>query len=844
MEVSPTPVPSLPLANPASKSVDETLQYFERELGDVKEFRKSFGPKLKRLTDHQIEFASKLAEWSVQGARPADLGQEIRAIESMVALANQAKTDVKTREEKFRTLLELAKETRGLLTGPSYQGRRGKVLAASLSEKMGPIESELRDYHGEMLRQIETLDRFYKNFDKWKALISSQMKGALGRGLFRWAVHPFFMQPVEQFKDFIKELKSKVIENSPYQRMLQFIHDEKPRLITGLLAIILLTILTARLGTFCQNGLQALNLGQNSSSVSFFLTMLRYRYGLFFGLGLFFLNLGWGKVVPYYPTLFSAILNYLGVGAFFFFCWRALQSVFQEFNLESSHGPGQFLKKGPWVLLIYTFLVMMGQAFKLAHSVYFFFLVIGLWLTVQYYLAHILRFPAFQEWSMHRGQGIKKFAGRFIIFFWPLTAAPLIGVHLILLFEVAGLANLSNSLLLAFHLSAIKISLLILAISLAHVPLSVWDHFRQLALQKNPKDSENKVVHDTENREMSADALSVYQVPHNFKQMAQRTLVENLQGNEIGAFLDHLHLGLRSVLFFGLIYILLESGLKQFYFFTSPLELKLLSHGEMQINVKTLLAIFFWYFFVRGAYLIIIFLIDRSTAKIESFDQRLLPNLATVIKYFSIALFIGIALNVIGLNVKNIILITSALGVGIGFGLQNIVNNFISGIILLFERPVRVGDIIEMDGREMVVRKIGIRSIQAENYDNAILIIPNSDILSSRVINWSLNDNLIAFRAEVRVAYGSDLAKVEKIFLAVAEKNPRILNHPKPLAWCRNLSDSGVDFIIKCWTNDPDRKGLLRGELLKDIDIALRKEHIVIPFPQTDVHIRQEIRPS
>jgi small-conductance mechanosensitive channel len=199
------------------------------------------------------------------------------------------------------------------------------------------------------------------------------------------------------------------------------------------------------------------------------------------------------------------------------------------------------------------------------------------------------------------------------------------------------------------------------------------------------------------------------------------------------------------------------------------------------------------------------------------------------------------ALSVAGFNFANIAIIAGALSVGIGFGLQNIVNNFVSGLILLFERPIRKGDWVQVGTTEGYVKEINIRSTRILTFDRSDVIVPNSELISNQVTNFMLGD--IRGRAIVRVgvAYGSDTDKVRYILTQVAEENELVVKDgtsPKPMVLFRGFGDSSLDFELRVHLYDVDRRLSTISNLNFAIDKAFRDEGIEIPFPQRDVHMK------
>lgn len=211
-------------------------------------------------------------------------------------------------------------------------------------------------------------------------------------------------------------------------------------------------------------------------------------------------------------------------------------------------------------------------------------------------------------------------------------------------------------------------------------------------------------------------------------------------------------------------------------------------------------------------------------------------SVTTLLEYAIWAFGIVLAFHTLGVSGASLTVIFGALGIGLGFGLQNIFNNFISGLILLFERPVQVGDILELDGTWGEVRKINVRSTIVQTYDNASLIIPNSEIISKQVTNWSFKDPKVRRKIIVGVAYGSDVELVRKILQETADASPRVYKRPKPDVLFKDFGDSALIFTLRFWAHI-DIFLSVETELRFEIDRAFRENGVQIPFPQRDLHI-------
>jgi small-conductance mechanosensitive channel len=251
-------------------------------------------------------------------------------------------------------------------------------------------------------------------------------------------------------------------------------------------------------------------------------------------------------------------------------------------------------------------------------------------------------------------------------------------------------------------------------------------------------------------------------------------------------------------------------------------------------------------------FLILVFLLFYLTAKIKKWVvYKLLANsktelgvriaVGTILRYIVLVIGFIIVLQTIGLDLSAVTVLAGALGVGIGFGLQNITNNFVSGIIILFERPIKVGDRIEVGNVSGDVISISMRSTTIVTNDNISIIVPNSDFISSKVINWSHNDRNIRFNVSVGVSYNEDPEMIKKILLEVADENGGILRHPEPDVLFEEYADSALVFNLRVWTgeyiNKPD---VLKSQIYYATFKKFKEHNIEIPFPQRDLHIKNE----
>jgi len=213
--------------------------------------------------------------------------------------------------------------------------------------------------------------------------------------------------------------------------------------------------------------------------------------------------------------------------------------------------------------------------------------------------------------------------------------------------------------------------------------------------------------------------------------------------------------------------------------------------------------------------------------------------LATSVEYVVFVVGLLIGLQSAGVNLSSLALLGGALGIGVGFGLQSIVNNFVSGLVLLFEGPIKVGDRVEIAALNGDVIKIGARSTWVRTNDNIIVIIPNSDFIVKPVVNWTATDRQVRFSLEVGVSYGSDPEQVRDVLLRVAERNPDVLSDPPPNVIFTEFGDSSLNFLLRYWTVGKVQYPLiLKSDLYFEIFRAFKENGIEIPFPQRDLHLR------
>jgi small-conductance mechanosensitive channel len=238
------------------------------------------------------------------------------------------------------------------------------------------------------------------------------------------------------------------------------------------------------------------------------------------------------------------------------------------------------------------------------------------------------------------------------------------------------------------------------------------------------------------------------------------------------------------------------------------------------------------------------FFLMRDVFSRRRVDPGIGISITRLLHYAIVLVGVILALATLGFELTNLTIIASALSVGIGFGLQTIVNNFVCGLILLFERPVRVGDTIQLGDQWATIHNIGLRATTIQTFDRADIVVPNSDLITNQVVNWTLADRNMRIILSVGVAYGSDVPLVLQTLQECTRENRRILEDPVPLIFFMGFGDSSLDFQLRVWIDDIDYMNVVRSELNQAIDHKFRERGIEIPFPQRDLHLRSVDLPA
>ena len=218
-------------------------------------------------------------------------------------------------------------------------------------------------------------------------------------------------------------------------------------------------------------------------------------------------------------------------------------------------------------------------------------------------------------------------------------------------------------------------------------------------------------------------------------------------------------------------------------------------------------------------------------------DRSLVGPIQAGFTYLLWGVFGLYTLSALGFSLTSVAVVAGGLSVGIGFGLQNIINNFVSGLLVIFGQTLREGDVIDVGGVNGVVRRINIRSTQVETFDNAVIFVPNAEFLSGKLTNWTRNGRMVRQEVAVGVAYGSDVQLTESLLKRVAKEHPKVLTYPEPVVLFNDFAASSLDFRLRFWVGDILHGAGIASDIRKTVDAVFAETGLEIAFPQMDVHL-------
>jgi small-conductance mechanosensitive channel len=265
-----------------------------------------------------------------------------------------------------------------------------------------------------------------------------------------------------------------------------------------------------------------------------------------------------------------------------------------------------------------------------------------------------------------------------------------------------------------------------------------------------------------------------------------------------------------------------------------------LQRGSMSISLGDVLdfVLTLWVAYLVSAF--VRFALEEDVYPRVRLPRGISYAVSSLLNYVIVALGFILALGALGVDLSKLTILAGAFGVGIGFGLQSVVNNFVSGLILLFERPIHVGDAVEVGTISGEVRRIGIRASTVRTWQGAEIIVPNAQLVTEQLTNWTLTDRLRRIDLPVGVNYGAPPGKVIEMLEAVARAHPQVLQFPAPKAFFVGFGDSSLNYELRAWTDQFGQWFQIRSELATSVYDAGRAAGMSFPFPQREVRILQD----
>jgi small-conductance mechanosensitive channel len=232
-------------------------------------------------------------------------------------------------------------------------------------------------------------------------------------------------------------------------------------------------------------------------------------------------------------------------------------------------------------------------------------------------------------------------------------------------------------------------------------------------------------------------------------------------------------------------------------------------------------------------------LMEKRIFSLEELTPSVQVLLSKALKITLLTVAVLVALSSLGINLSAFAFIGGAIGVGVGFGLQKVVSNLVSGVILLLDRSIKPGDVVAIGDTFGRIQSLGARYVSVATRDRTEYLIPNEDLITNQVVNWSFSDKLLRLKIEVGVSYGSDIHEVMRLMVAAAAATARVLENPEPICQLHNFGDNGIEMILRFWIRDPEN-GVANVSSAVRVAIwdSFRKHGVEIPFPQRDVHMK------
>lgn len=746
----------------------------EKEIIFLEEFSQEIAKQKKLVQDFKIEFSNLITLFASDETYDQRFKENKKDLEGLTAEVEKWREQTKITVEKSENLFTILGQTQKSYY-ENIKTTKGEIRKTykDLNRKITKFLKSVENNKKKYSRHLKFLISFQKDTEKWKNFIINKLEKSIDRNLFKWSLNPLVINPIQGYEKFKNSFKDAFVKIKKESLKNFFIINKK-----NIGKRLFLGLLICLFLVFFSKKIISFfkKYFYLQCRESFFFKKSLKIISLFFIL-FFFLE---APISLYQYEAYPSLLGFFIVVICFVALWfGSFRSLFTLLTKKSKC-------KKEMNSLIITFLIILSSWF------YYFTDSSGVLRVFNNILYVWMAWRCFKILYFIK---IKKEEGLFRVFFNFFYTTRVVAVFFTLgiifsaLLQILGWVSLGRSVQNAITNNSSKI-------------LIIWFLYQ----------------------------MSIFILNYCKHHVIERKRKEQ----ELIAFLKSIAT-ISFFVFFAL--LIFESWYSAIFVFSDFWKLALFKIGGYQFTIDIPFKIFILYFSLRLFYWYTTYLLEGFLIEKFNIEKKYSANLTSIVRYFFILLFFSLSLALLGMTYKNLVLLASALGVGIGFGLQNIVNNFISGVILLFEQPVRVGDVIEVDGLISQVKHIGIRSTIVESLENSSIIIPNSDIVSNRLINWTLNNNIMAIKCQVGVAYGTNTDQVTKILSDVAEENNDVLPFPKHVVWFKEFGESSLDFTLKVWINRPRDQHHIHSSLMFAINREFQAEKIKIPFPQRDVHL-------
>ena len=772
---------SLVLAQKDAKTaVEDPITRLFGETNEIRTFVSETDKRTEQIKSFKIKFTNLITDLASQDFYKIEYQQSFQEVNQLEKEALKWKDEEKNFSEKTSDLLTVVKQSLQSYKESisNSKGEQRYEISQNIKD-LSRIKTRLRNYQLELQDHHKRLDQFLGNINDWKELLREKMTKSFNKNFTRWEPNQFIMRPIESVKILVEQIQSSIaawVEN-----IKEIVWKDK---LAPLFLIIAFSIAVFWATFFFIGKLYKVYHSFEGLVTDDFLgrvfdTVLKRKQLVALWISFLFSRYLGYKFFPENPHLifFAALFLLLIVS------WVKLKEHLLEFAVDII-GESRPEQKRINRLIFLTLLISLSRAlqagFYLKSELMIFIdtVILG---YISFQLSKYIFRNLSQKENTSVSQTMRTIVWIISLVIFASTIMELIGfVHLSRVVQEVVLENASIVIFLWFV-------------------FGVVDNFMRFYLDH-------------------------YKARENY----------NKFGYDIVLFFKEL-LGKIFIILLGL--VIIQSWMKNVFVFSDFWNVSLISFSDYELTIIQPIQVLALYYFLRAFYLVFKYIFYTFLLKSLKIEKKNAPNILSIVRYLLIFLFISMGLALLGFTYKNILIFASALGVGIGFGLQNIVNNFLSGIILLFEQPVRVGDVIEVEGIFATVINIGMRSTIVESLDNSSIIIPNSVIVSNNLINWTLQDNVIAVECYVGVAYGTDTRLVSGLLLEALKGSRDVLEDPSPQIWFKEFGDSSLNFTVRFWINKPREKFFIQSRIMHAINNQLRQHNITIPFPQRDLHI-------